>query len=115
MWTTVEKILAILEQKKTTAEDRVYPASYHNKEGYITLCNKQLTFFELKGFLQPKYHKIFEIPFTQIASLNDVSHNTIVLTELNGLRHYITIHDNPPLTLSSTLSSLIIEDMVDTC
>jgi hypothetical protein len=110
----VEKILEILEQKKTTAEDRVYPASYHNKEGYITLFNKQLTFFELKGFLQPRYHKIFEIPFTQIDSLDDVSHNTIVLTELNGIRRYITIHDNSPSTVSSTLSNHIIEDMVDT-
>jgi hypothetical protein len=110
----VEKILEILERKKTTAENRVYPASYHKKEGYVTLFNKKLTFFELKGFLQPTYHKIFEIPFTPIESLDDVSHNTIVITKLDGMRRYITIHNEPPLTLSSTLSNLIIEDLIDT-
>lgn len=106
------KILEILKQEIVNTEDKVYPASYQNKEGYISLVNKKLIFFELKGFFQPKYIKVFEIPFSKIDSLDDVSHNKIVITELNGKRHYLTVYNFPPPSLTKTLTDLIINDMI---
>ena len=95
-------------------EDRVYPASYHNKEGFLSLHNKKLVFFELKGFLQPNYNTLFEIPFSKIESLDDVSQNTIVITEVNGQKHYLTVYNIAPMNVTKTLSDLIIYDMIRT-
>ena len=95
-------------------KDKVYPASYHNKEGFLSLLNKKVIFFELKGFLQPTYNKMFEIPFSEIDSLDDVSQNTIVITEVNGQRHCLTIYNISPLAVSKTLTDLILNDMIRT-
>ena len=102
------------EQKISSIEDKAYPASYHNKEGFISLLDKKLSFFELKGFLQPNYYKIFEIPFSKIESLDDVSQNTIVITEINGQKHYLTIYNINPMNVTKTITNLIINDMIQT-
>ena len=102
------------EQKISSIEDEVYPASYHNKEGFLSLRNKKLTFVELRGFLQPHYNKMFEIPFSKIESLDDVSQNTIVITELNGQKHCLTVYNIPSLNVTKTLSDLILNDMIQT-
>ena len=110
----VATIVEMLEQKPATADDAVYPASYHNKEGYLTLFNQKLTFFELRGFIQPRYHKLLEIPFTQIESIDNISHNTLVITQTNGYRHYLTVYDAQSMTLTKTISDVIINDMIIT-
>lgn len=114
LYNGVNKILQITEQKINSVEDKVYPASYHKKEGFLSLLNKKFIFFELKGFLHPSYNKVFEIPFSKIESLDDVSHNTIVITELNGQRHCLTIYTIPPLAVTKTLTDLILNDMIRT-
>ncbi len=106
------KILELQQQKVVTREDNVYPASYHNKEGFLSLLNKKLTFIELRGFLQPHYNKLLEIPFSKIESLDDVSQNTIVITELNGQKHCLTVYNIPSLNVTKTLSDLIYNDMI---
>jgi len=102
------------EQQINSVEDKFYPASYHNKEGFLSLHNKKLTFVELKGFFQPHYNKMLEIPFSKIESLDDVSQNTIVITELNGQKHCLTVYNIPPLNVTKTLSDLILNDMIQT-
>jgi hypothetical protein len=114
MFIKVSTILEISEQKITSEEDKEYPASYHNKEGYLSLHNKKLTFFELKGFLQPKYTKIFEVSFNKIESIDAISYNTFVITEFNGQKHYLTIYNIPSLNVTKILTDLIINDMIRT-
>ena len=102
------------EQQVSSVEDKVYPASYHNKEGFLSLLNKKLIFVELRGFLQPQYNKMLEIPFSKIESLDDVSQNTIVITELNGQKHCVTVYNILSLNVTKTLSDLILNDMIQT-
>jgi hypothetical protein len=71
-------------------------------------------FFELKGFLQPTYNKMLEIPFSEIDSLDDISQNTIVITEVNDQRHCLTIYNISPLAVTKTLTDLMLNDMIRT-
>jgi hypothetical protein len=80
----------VLDRIGSEDEDKLnYPAHYDGKSGYLVLSQRRLLFVEERGFIHKTDTVILDVPYEKITRIT-VEDGTLVFTEVDGVRHYIT-------------------------